>query len=146
MSDTIYYVAVGRDDAKQLFGSREPGPLRELLTGWIQSWSGSDQVLELSDASWSGLKDQLKAPSEEQQLAVTSLFEGNRPMPSGDGFSVAVVRPDAAGMVAHFLSEVDPVGDDAVQETQASLKKFFTGAVTARQAIAIVRSADTISG
>lgn len=145
MSETIYYVAVGRDDAKQLFGSREPAPLRELITGWITSLSGGDQVLQLDEA-WAALKEQLKAPSEETQLAVTSLFDGNRPMPSEDGFAVTVVRPDAAGAVAHFLSEVDPVGDETVQAAQAALKKFFADAVTSRQAIAIVRSAESIAG
>ena len=145
MAETVYYVTVGRDDAKQLFGMREPGPVRELITRWITSLGDSDQVVELVDA-WSSLRDQLNAPSEETQMAVTSLFAGNRPMPSEDGFEVAVVRPDAAGAVAHFLGEVEPVGDETVQAAQATLKKLFSNAVTARQAVVIVRSAQPISG
>ena len=144
MTVTIYYIAVGRDDAKQLFGPKRPTELRALITGWIESYQGPDQLLQFGE-SWRQLRDHLKAPSEETQLAVKSLFSGNRQLLDEDGFRVAVVRPDAVGAVAHFLGEVDAVGGDDVQATQAQLKDFFSSAVTARQAIAIVHSAEAVT-
>lgn len=142
MADSIYYVAVGRDDAKQLFGTKEPTALRTLVTGWIESL-GTDFVLTATGA-WADLKGLLTAPSEETQLAVTSLFEGNRQLSTDAEFSVAVVRPDAVGAVAHFLSEADSVGNESAQALQASLKNFFVTAVEQRQAIAIVRSSNVV--
>lgn len=142
MGESIYYIAVGRDDAKQLFATKDPPALRVLSAELISanSLAQAGKVLRLGN-EWSLLRQQLGAIADETPPAVTSMFQGSHKLVQEDDFAMSVIRPDLTAIMAEVLAKL--VAQDTA-ENQAALDKFqqfFAAAAENHEAVAIVRMA-----
>ena len=121
------HLALERDDAKQLFGCRDPDLLRAFL------WE--DVVARLPDAQrmdWTGLELALaqrllgdgSLSSNGNGSPLDQCFMGGRPLDAGEGRIVRMVRPD---MVGHVTDALANYSRDLVSEKLNALPEDYDG-------------------
>ncbi len=142
MAESVYYIAVGRDDAKRLFATKDPAALRALSSEWIgeNSLGQAGKVLRLGN-EWALLRQQFGPIADETPPAVTSIFVGSHTLVEEDDFAMSVIRPDLIAIIAKLLAK--NVAEETA-ENQAALgrfQQFFATAAENRDAVAIVRLA-----
>ncbi len=142
MAESVYYIAIGRDDAKRLFATKEPAALHELAAAWIRANSptAAGKILRLGD-ELALLRRQLESIADEEPPAVTSMLAGSHKLVEEDDFALSVIRPDLIGITAGVLTKVVAAETAENQAALARFLQFFAAAAENREAVAIVRYA-----
>ena len=157
------HLALERDDAKQLFGRRDPEALQDWLVNDALQRIVGEHRLELSD--WRLIHRLLGDGSltrDAGEYPLNQCFLGGRPLDAGDQWQVCVIRPDIvvhlADALANFPFEMvsdklqalpqdfagprdASVADDATAQLQR-LRDFFQAATQLRAAVIFCCDAD----
>ena len=152
MTESTYYIAVGRDDAKRLFATKDPAGLRALSSEWIgaDSLAAAGKVLRVGN-EWSLLRKQFGPIADEAPPAVTSMFVGDynfvgsRNLVEEDDFAMNVIRPDFIPIMAKSLAKIVAAETAENQAVLGPFQQFFATAAENRDAVAIVRLSAEIS-
>lgn len=115
-------VVLHRDRAKEVFGSRDPSRLMQVLEDIVSSAGDSDVVS--CDGHWKILHRVLGDGSltpDGGDLPLNQCVLGGRPLDAGDAMTVRLVRPD---MVVHIATAL-------AQLTSTDLESRFETAVAA---------------
>ena len=142
LAESVYYIAVARDDAKRLFATKDPAALRALSSEWIgaNSLDPAGKVLRLGN-ELALLLQQFGPIADEMPPPLTSMFAGSHKLVEEDDFAMKVIRPDLIVIMAQLLAKT--VAEETA-ENQAALgpfQQFFAKAAENRDAVAIVRLA-----
>jgi hypothetical protein len=132
--------AIGRDDAKRLFATKEPAALRELTAAWIEanSLAVAGKILPVGD-ELALLWQRLGAIADGEPPALTSMLAGSHKLVEEDDFALSVIRPDLIGIAAGVLTKFVAAENAENQAALARFQQFFATAAENREAVAIVR-------
>ena len=115
------FLSLARDDAKDLFASRDEESLVRFVSSIYEQKHGSADVLKIA-MDWQGLKAALAAFDDDGILGF--ITDDSRPLLQTEAGLVYVVRPD---LVGHIAIKLNSLGDDSVTDANmASLVKELT--------------------
>ena len=115
------FLSLARDDAKDLFASRDEESLVRFVSSIYEQKHGSADVLKTA-MDWQGLKAALAALDDDGILGF--ITDDSRPLLQTEAGLVYVVRPD---LVGHIAIKLNSLGDDSVTDANmASLVKELT--------------------
>ena len=115
------FLSLARDDAKDLFASRDEESLVRFVSSIYEQKHGSADVLKTA-MDWQGLKAALAAFDDDGILGF--ITDDSRPLLQTEAGLVYVVRPD---LVGHIAIKLNSLGDDSVTDANmASLVKELT--------------------
>ena len=115
------FLSLARDDAKELFVSRDEESLIRFVSSIYEQKHGSADVLKTA-MDWRGLKAALAALDDDGILGF--ITDDSRPLLQTEAGLVYVVRPD---LVGHIAIKLNSLGDDSVTDANmASLVKELT--------------------
>lgn len=115
------FLSLARDDAKDLFASRDEESLVRFVSSIYEQKHGSADVLKIA-MDWQGLKAALAALDDDGILGF--ITDDSRPLLQTEAGLVYVVRPD---LVGHIAIKLNSLGDDSVTDANmASLVKELT--------------------
>ena len=115
------FLSLARDDAKELFASRDEESLVRFVSSMYEQKHGSADVLKTA-MDWQGLKAALAALDDDGILGF--ITDDSRPLLQTEAGLVYVVRPD---LVGHIAIKLNSLGDDSVTDANmASLVKELT--------------------
>ena len=104
------FLSLARDDAKELFVSRDEESLIRFVSSIYEQKHGSADVLKTA-MDWRGLKAALAALDDDGILGF--ITDDSRPLLQTEAGLVYVVRPD---LVGHIAIKLNSLGDDSVTE------------------------------
>lgn len=115
------FLSLARDDAKDLFASRDEESLVRFVSSIYEQKHGSADVLKTA-MDWQGLKAALAALDDDGILGF--ITDDSRPLLQTEAGLVYVVRPD---LVGHIAIKLNSLGNDSVTDANmASLVKELT--------------------
>lgn len=148
------HLALDRDDAKQLFGRRDPEALADWLANDALVRITGEHRLELPD--WPVLHRLLgdgSMTADAGEYPLNQCFLGGRPLDAGEAMQVRVIRPDTVGHIADALANfpLDKLlADDSLREPAEAgrelqqLQTFFQQAFENRAAVVFCCDAGSI--
>lgn len=126
MTRTVRFLALERNEAKQVFQTKEPAPLGALIENlWNDPTRAADRKLDTNlDAA--GYFAQIEQTASLDDSAKSLLTRGGRQLPSNEGAALYLLRPDLIGPLSLAANSL------------ATLATFLASAASRGEAIVIV--------
>lgn len=104
---SVRFLALDRNEAKQVFQTKEPAPLAALIEEfWTDPSRAADRKLDLSvDATAYAAKIENSAALDSS--AKSLLTRGGRQLPSSEGAEVYLLRPDLIGPLSLAAASIE---------------------------------------
>tara|TARA_B100000686_G_C16334354_1_gene734699 strand:+ start:134 stop:556 length:423 start_codon:yes stop_codon:yes gene_type:complete len=105
------FLSLARDDAKELFASRDEESLVRFVSSMYEQKHGNADVVKTS-TDWQDLKSALAAFDDDGILGF--ITDNSRPLLQTEAAFVYIVRPD---LVGHIAIKLNSLSDDSIAET-----------------------------